>query len=345
MERRRRLRQSSVWGQILPVPSPVHFGHSASLNRHPTGKKKTQTPVDSTYIPIARSPSKILYADEMLLRCPLLIALVVCPGQVHSDELTNNSEQLQAAVSKGHRLGAEERGVAAVNELLDKGLDVNAKDGAGWTALMMASLEGLPQVVNTLLARGADPNLRSKKGETALIIASGCFIVRTRGDLVLERGFAPDMNDRQLSAPRVMVEALLRRGAGVNAATSDGRTPLMTAAMHGWTDVMQVLIKAGANIHASDRQGRIAIDYANGSDASARATLLRAGSRGGTRRSGRTVCDAQAALNVLGLRSGHPDCWWGSSTAELVKKFQQQRGLPVSGELDDRTLKALGVKR
>src|SRR4051812_33942427 len=70
-----------------------------------------------------------------------LLAVGILPVFATSAQQTRiDSEQLQSAVSKGHRLGSEQYGVAAVEELLDRGLNVNAKDGAGWTALMMASL-------------------------------------------------------------------------------------------------------------------------------------------------------------------------------------------------------------
>lgn len=198
--------------------------------------------------------------------------------QTDEKQASTDSEQLQAAVSKGHRLGAEERGVTAVKELLDNGLSVNARDRVGWTALMMASLEGLPDVARTLLSRGADPNIRSDRGETALIIASGCFIVRTRADLVQGRGFGPDMRVRQLNAPRTIAEALIRHGADVNAATEDGRTALMSAAMHGWVEVVRALIAANAKLNTKDRDGRLAIDYASPSDVRLLNILRAAGS-------------------------------------------------------------------
>jgi len=142
-----------------------------------------------------------------------------------------------------------------------------------------------------------------------------------------------------------MVERLLRRGADVNAATIDGRTALMMAAMHGWSAVVEALIQSGAKVQIEDTRGRIAIDYAKPTDSEVRAFLIRSGSSRGSGRSGRVVCDAQAALNALGLRKGHPDCWWGTSTADSVKQFQRQRGLSVSGELDSATVEALGVKQ
>jgi ankyrin repeat protein len=256
-----------------------------------------------------------------------ILAVFATPAQQNRID----SDQLQSAVSKGHRLGSEQYGVAAVEELLDRGLNVNAKDGAGWTALMMASLEGLPRVVEVLLNRGANPNARSNKGETALIIGAGCFIVRTRADLVFERGFGPDMRVQQLNAPRMMVEALVQHGADVNAATQDGRTPLMNAVMHAWVDVADALIGAGAHVNAKDNKGRIAMDYAQPTDVLLISLLRAAGSLRGSGHSGRTVCDAQAALNQLGFRSGHPDCWGGTSTADALREFLKKKGLRVSG--------------
>lgn len=281
------------------------------------------------------------------IRCWILLLLVASffAQRVSALTETEQSEQLQSAVNKGHSLGAEGRGEAAVEQLLDKGLDVNAKDNIGWTSLMMASLEGLPAVLDTLLRRGADPNARSSRGETALILASGCFIVRTRADLVQERGFGADMRTRQLSAPGAMVASLLRRGADVHAATNDGRTALMMAAMHGWADVAEILIAAGARVNEKDKLGRLALDYASTADVTIRDLLLQAGSAVESGRSGRTVCDAQAGLNAIGLRKGYPDCWWGSSTEEQIKQFQKRNELPVSGELDEATVKALKIRK
>src|ERR1700730_10299053 len=62
------------------------------------------------------------------------------------------SEDMIAAASRGDR--------AAVQALLAKGADVNAKDNGGRTALMMATVTGHPDVVQTLLAMGAEVNAK-----------------------------------------------------------------------------------------------------------------------------------------------------------------------------------------
>ncbi|MGB6373780.1 MAG: ankyrin repeat domain-containing protein, partial [Methylocella sp.] len=57
---------------------------------------------------------------------------------------------------------------AAVQALLAKGADVNAKMPFGWTALITASKFARLDVVQALLAKGADVNAKRIDGETAL---------------------------------------------------------------------------------------------------------------------------------------------------------------------------------
>jgi Raf kinase inhibitor-like YbhB/YbcL family protein len=62
--------------------------------------------------------------------------------------------------------------VDTVRPLLEKGADVNAKDGAGKTALMVAALAGSREIVQMLLDHGADPNVMDELERTALMFAS-----------------------------------------------------------------------------------------------------------------------------------------------------------------------------
>jgi len=74
------------------------------------------------------------------------------------------NEDLLAAAKRGDLL--------KVKSLLAKGADVNAKVDHGYTALMVASLNGHKEVVKLMLAKGADVNARSNDGETALMMAA-----------------------------------------------------------------------------------------------------------------------------------------------------------------------------
>jgi photosystem II stability/assembly factor-like uncharacterized protein len=61
------------------------------------------------------------------------------------------------------------------------------------------------------------------------------------------------------------------------------------------------------------------------------------------RRADDMVKRAQAALNAAGYDVGTPDGAAGTRTIAAVRQFQADKGIPVSGKLDDATLSALGL--
>ncbi len=62
--------------------------------------------------------------------------------------------------------GAQSGSVAAMQYLLSLGVDINAQDARGQTALHHAAYYGQAQAVQTLLAAGANPTVTNKAGET-----------------------------------------------------------------------------------------------------------------------------------------------------------------------------------
>jgi ankyrin repeat protein len=67
---------------------------------------------------------------------------------------------------------AGENCVDTVAFLLDRGADVNAKNGDGWTALIKAASGNFPGVARVLLAHGADPDIADRLDRTAWMYAS-----------------------------------------------------------------------------------------------------------------------------------------------------------------------------
>ena len=99
--------------------------------------------------------------------------------------------------------------------LFDHGVDVNASDRDGSTALMLASLHGTGlDVVNLLLDHGADVNAKNKFGNTALT-------------LTVERG----RKYRESGGISLLtfVDLLCKYGANTNHANSAGRNALAIA--------------------------------------------------------------------------------------------------------------------
>jgi hypothetical protein len=176
-------------------------------------------------------------------------------------------------------------------------------------------------------------------GQTALTIAAGCFIARTRAALAPERGMPPSYSRMELDAPREIVRLLIRRGADVNAADGEGRTPLMMAAMHGWQGVIQELLAAKAAVNVRDRQGRTVLDCVDPQDSAIIRVLRKAGAAPAAGSSGRTVCDAQRALHLPIV-----DCIWGPELRAAISKFQNEHQLLANGELDSPTRLALNIR-
>ena len=156
---------------------------------------------------------------------------------------------------------------AAVQELIDSGEDLNARDGRGFTALHRAAVAGKAVDIAALAAAGADVNATTHGVRlTPLHVA-----VWWRASLAT-------------------VQALIAAEAAVDATDSLGLTALHRAARDRRTDpaVVTALLAAGADPNAQDSLQRTPLDYATQADVSnaAIAELLR--QAGGTCRS----CDA-----------------------------------------------------
>ncbi|XP_011160890.2 ankyrin repeat domain-containing protein 40 isoform X1 [Solenopsis invicta] len=73
-----------------------------------------------------------------------------------------------------------------VQDLLNVGVDVNARDVNGWTALHWACKEGHLDIAALLLKNGADRNIRSEIGETPASVCSNqqiLYFLSTSDDL------------------------------------------------------------------------------------------------------------------------------------------------------------------
>ncbi len=71
------------------------------------------------------------------------------------------------------RKKTEADAIEAIKVCIDGGVDVNAADGRGQTALYGAALMGYDEVVKFLLAHGANPAIKDQRGFTALDAAEG----------------------------------------------------------------------------------------------------------------------------------------------------------------------------
>ena len=165
---------------------------------------------------------------------------------------------------------AEQRDKASVRTLLGTGVDVNAAQVDGTTALHWAAYNDDAETVALLVRAGANVNAVNRYGVPPL--AQAC----TNGNaaivkLLLEAG--ADANATMKGGETVLmlaarsgnveaVKALLARGAKPEARERLGQTALMWAAAEGHTAVVRALIEAGADINATVDSGFTAFFFA-----------------------------------------------------------------------------------
>lgn len=136
-------------------------------------------------------------------------------------------------------------GSAFVKSLIAAGARVNEADAGGKTALMLAARNNSAELIRTLFGAGARLSVNAKDGEgqTALIHAVSAY------------GGEPP-------PPPEAVTLLLEAGARVNEADAKGRTALMYAA-EMYRDLklglLKALIAAGADVGAADAEGLTAL--------------------------------------------------------------------------------------
>lgn len=236
----------------------------------------------------------------------------------------------QLAVLHGHLLAA--------TLLLDAGANVNARDAQGDTALQLimlrppgyiadlppirwyASVRQDPQMTNLfrhlllanassqqsalftaavfLLASHADAAITNNAGQTAiqLLMSPSVFVFgneRTTLLRLLERGTVATrnrgINARDANGDTALfraarglyagkVDELIAAGANVNATNNQGRTPLDAAVqkISIWPGPLLELLKAGANVNVQDNQGMTPLDVLATSASSFRVQATRA---------------------------------------------------------------------
>lgn len=144
------------------------------------------------------------------------------------------------------------------------------------TPLHCAAQHGHTGALTTLLAHTADPNMTNNRGETPLELAAQYgrlqavqMLIRAHPELLLpfretSDGKTPLVTYSPLhlasrNGHRNVVIVLLAAGVSVNLRTAAG-TALHEAALCGKDSVVRTLLDAGADLEATDADGRTALD-------------------------------------------------------------------------------------
>jgi ankyrin repeat protein len=126
--------------------------------------------------------------------------------------------------------------IAGVRSLLDQGVDINACNDNGETALWLAARNSYLKMVIFLLSKRANINVLNMNGNTALMLAAG-------------------------NRNPALVCQLLMLGADVHRENEQGNTALMLAALNDSLEIVRMLIRRGADINYFNHRGESAFDF------------------------------------------------------------------------------------
>lgn len=189
---------------------------------------------------------------------------------------------VQAGSYEDFFIAVKQDNAQAISTLLSRGFDPNTPDPGGLTALFLAVREPSPKVVGVLLNwPGTNVETRNSADESPLMMASlkGQLELAAKlidkGADVNKTGWAP----LHYAATRGHVEVmslLLENHAYIDAESPNGTTPLMMAAHYGTPGAVKLLLEAGADPSIKNKLGLTAIDFAQRANRQEAAELIAA---------------------------------------------------------------------
>ena len=130
----------------------------------------------------------------------------------------------------------------AMEDMLAKGTDVNAKSERGLSALHSAAVFGHKDIVELLIEKGADVNAKAERS-------------------MWDEGMTA-LHGSCLKGGKGVAELLIAKEADVNAKTKNGYTPLHVAVARGYRDVAELLVDRGADVNAKSNEGETPLSIA-----------------------------------------------------------------------------------
>ena len=139
-----------------------------------------------------------------------------------------------------------------IQQLIEKGANIiNIQNEDGLTALMMATDDGLLEIVELLLQNGADPNIRGKKGWTALMYACNHGNSKVAKSLLRYSANPQDFSQNELKCLLIMdllegeqTEAISRLD-DITDLTTDKKELLISCVVGSLEDVISKLHESG----------------------------------------------------------------------------------------------------
>lgn len=192
-----------------------------------------------------------------------LLILVAIPVMARAQETS-----VSAAQKKAHDLSSAltrsilADDVAGVNKCLEDGANANPQSG---TPLRTAVVHGNLEIVKMLLAHGANPDPVNRCGGSLLFRAAftgRAPMVKFLLDLGARQGIDTALHVAAGQEKTDVLLLLIGAGADVNALDMSGQTALHVAAQKGRVESARILLDAGCDQLLRDHDGQLPVDYA-----------------------------------------------------------------------------------
>jgi ankyrin repeat protein len=215
-----------------------------------------------------RSGNTALLLAARTARSQLVKKLIEMGANINHQNLIGSTAVLQAAsANRGNNVAI----------LLEAGAEFNVRNNKGLTPITAAAFNGDEDSFQLLLDNGANPDDMDNSQKTAIVYAAAKGFVgivrklldtgininqRYGNDLTVLMWSAGYSNDVPPRDAVKMVQLLLDHDAALDLQDNRGWSAIMTAANMGHTAVVEILIKAGADMHITSKDNKTAAKLA-----------------------------------------------------------------------------------
>jgi hypothetical protein len=211
----------------------------------------------------------------------LFFGLIVCSGPLQAQQANENERDMIAAAERGE--------LVVVKQILASGARIDARDQRGRTALLAATQRNRVETARFLIQEGADVNAKDFIQDSPYLYAAAEGRIEI---LKMTLGAGADLKDTNRyrgtglipAAHHGHVEAvklLLATAIDRDHVNNLGWTALLEAVILGdggaaHTEIVRLLVEAGANVNIADRDGETPLAHAKKSGYSGMARILSA---------------------------------------------------------------------
>lgn len=192
-----------------------------------------------------------------------IVTLLLNKGSEVNAKTNKGISALHQAITNGNK--------DIVSSLLNKGADINIKTSEGMTLLHEAAALGNKEFIALLISKGAVVDQLSGGGESPLVTAIGYDKVEAveallaggaNVDLKILKDHLTALMIASSKGNKAIIEALIKKGANINAKDDDGVTPIFFAITSGKPEVVKFLLDKGADKNARLSNGISLYDFA-----------------------------------------------------------------------------------